>query len=93
LLHITPSERIALELLAAGVATNELASRLGLNTCEIDAHLASLFARMGAASQTEAVAFAMRRGLLSTGSQMISLGGDSAPVRDAQAMTDLVTET
>jgi DNA-binding CsgD family transcriptional regulator len=71
-LHITPSERIALELLASGIATNELASRLGLSTCEIDAHLASLFARMGAASRTEAVAFAMRRGLLSTGSHVIS---------------------
>ena len=47
--------------------TNELASRLGLSTAEIDAHLASLFARMGAASRTEAVAFAMRRGLLSSG--------------------------
>jgi NarL family two-component system response regulator YdfI len=67
-LHITPSERIALELLAAGIATNELASRLGLSTCEINARLASLFARMGAASRTEAVAFAMKRGLLSIGS-------------------------
>ena len=67
MLRITPSERRALELLAAGIATNELASRLGLSTAEIDAHLASLFARMGAASRTEAVAFAMRRGLLSSG--------------------------
>jgi DNA-binding CsgD family transcriptional regulator len=71
-LHITPSERVALELLAAGMATDELAGRLGLRTCEIDAHLASLFARMGAASRTEAVAFAMRRGLLSSGSHVIN---------------------
>jgi len=71
-LQITPSERIALELLAAGIATNELASRLGLSTCEIDGHLASLFARMGAASRTEAVAFAIRRELLSSGSHVIS---------------------
>jgi len=71
-LHITPSERIALELLAAGIATNELASRLGLSTREIDAQLASLFARMGAASRAEAVAFAMRRGLLSAVPELIS---------------------
>jgi len=71
-LHITPSERIALELLASGIATNELASRLGLSTREIDAQLASLFARMGAASRAEAVAFAMRRGLLSAGPELIS---------------------
>lgn len=66
MLHITPTERAALQLLATGIGTGELAGRLGLSAYEIDAHLASLFARMGAASRTEAVASAMRRGLLTS---------------------------
>lgn len=64
MLHITPSERTALQLLATGIATRELAGRLGLSAYDIDAQLASLFVRMGAANRTEAVASAMRRGLL-----------------------------
>ena len=64
MLHITPAERTALQLLATGIATRELAGRLGLSAFEIDSHLASLFARMGAANRSEAVASATRRGLL-----------------------------
>jgi DNA-binding CsgD family transcriptional regulator len=63
-LQITPSERAALQLLANGKATNEIAGRLGISECEIEAHLTGLFARMGAASRSEAIAAAFRRGLL-----------------------------
>jgi len=50
--------------LASGIATHELAGRLGVSAREIETHLNTLFARMGAASRTEAVAAAFRRGLL-----------------------------
>jgi DNA-binding NarL/FixJ family response regulator len=63
-LHITPWERSVLELLASGLATNELARRLGVTEPEMEARLITLFARMGAATQADAVASASRRGLL-----------------------------
>ena len=64
MLQITPLERVALQLLASGIATHELAGRLGVSAREIETHLNTLFERMGAASRTEAVAAAFRRGLL-----------------------------
>ena len=64
MLHITPWERSALELLATGTSTNGMASRLGITASEIELRLSALFARMGAASATEAVRAAARRGLL-----------------------------
>jgi len=63
-LQITPSERALLECLANGAAVNEIARRLGANEHQIDASLHSLFARMGVTSRAEAVAAALRRGLL-----------------------------
>jgi DNA-binding NarL/FixJ family response regulator len=64
LLQITPHERVALQLLADGTGTRGIADRLGVSEPEVEAHLSGLFARMGAASRTEAVAAAWRRGLL-----------------------------
>jgi DNA-binding CsgD family transcriptional regulator len=63
-LHITPSERAALNLLANGVSTSELADRLGISEPEMHAQLTTLFTRMGAVSRADAVAAAFRRGLL-----------------------------
>ena len=65
MLRITPWERSALQLLADGKAADEVASYLGVGENEIEGHLATLFARMGAANRTEAIAAAGRRGLLS----------------------------
>ena len=63
-LHITPSERAVLEYLASGAATHEIARRLGMNEPDIETWLQTLFARMGVRTRAEAVAAAMRRGLL-----------------------------
>jgi DNA-binding NarL/FixJ family response regulator len=65
-LHITPSDRDTLQLLANGTAAIEIANDLGLPESEIESHLTRLFARMGAASPAEAVAIALKRGLLNT---------------------------
>jgi DNA-binding NarL/FixJ family response regulator len=70
ILQITPWERTALQLLANGKATHEMAGRLGLSECEVESHLTTLFARMGAASRTEAIAAAVRRGLLTPDDQI-----------------------
>ena len=63
MLQITPSERTALELLANGQPITAIAACLGVCVTEVDAHLASLFVRMGVHSRAEAVAAAWRRGL------------------------------
>jgi len=63
-LHITPWERSALELLANGTTTTGMASRLNLSEPEIELRLHELFTRMGASSASDAVVAASRRGLL-----------------------------
>jgi LuxR family transcriptional regulator, quorum-sensing system regulator BjaR1 len=64
-LRITPWERSALQLLAEGKAPSELAGCLRIDECEVEDSLTTLFARMGAANRSEAIAEALRRGLLS----------------------------
>jgi DNA-binding CsgD family transcriptional regulator len=63
-LQITPSERDALELLANGTTTDEIARCLGVTVSEAEARLAALFAKMGTATRRDAVAAAFRRGLV-----------------------------
>jgi DNA-binding CsgD family transcriptional regulator len=63
-LQITPSERDALELLANGTTTDEIARCLGVAMSEVEARLAALFAKMGTATRGDAVAAAFRRGLV-----------------------------
>ena len=65
-LHITPRERLTLRLLAAGIPVHEMASQLGTSEFELELQLRTLFARMGAASPADAVAGALRRGLLAS---------------------------
>ena len=63
-LHITPWERRVLEQLATGVATREIAHRLGMNEPDVQSRLNTLFTRMGVRTRAEAIAAATRRGLL-----------------------------
>jgi two-component system competent response regulator ComA len=67
-LTITTSERAALQLLAIGSTSGALADRLGMRARDVDAWLAALFAKMGVASRTEALADAVRRGLVTPAS-------------------------
>jgi DNA-binding CsgD family transcriptional regulator len=64
-LQITPSERHALQLLANGNTTNDVATGLGIGELETEVLLAKLFAELGAASQAQAIAAAHKRGLVS----------------------------
>lgn len=64
LLHITPWERSALQSLSAGVTPEQLASVMGISEGDIRDRLSSLFVRLGAASETDAIAVACRRGLI-----------------------------
>jgi DNA-binding NarL/FixJ family response regulator len=62
-LQITPWERDALQLLAAGVADDEIAGVLGIGEGTVNSYLAYLFEKLGVTSRSEAVMAATRRGL------------------------------
>ena len=75
MLRITPEERAALQLLADGQGSGQIAGRLGIGLDELDRYLAGLFGRMGASGPGEAVAQALRRGLLAvTGTPDLKAG-------------------
>jgi DNA-binding NarL/FixJ family response regulator len=63
-LQITPSERHVLQLLAGGHTKTELANDLGMGLVEIEVLWTRLFIALGAATQTEAIAAAHKRGLV-----------------------------
>jgi DNA-binding CsgD family transcriptional regulator len=67
MLHITPDERDTLWLLANGATRARIAGHLGTSVPEVDLLVRALCVRMGAASETDAVAAARRRGLLDGG--------------------------
>jgi DNA-binding NarL/FixJ family response regulator len=64
-LLITPWERTALQLLAAGLTIHEMARRFEMAEAELERQLASLFGRLGTTTAAEALTTAARRGLLS----------------------------
>ena len=63
-LQITPLERRALQLLAGGRTTGDVAAGLGMSAIETETLLTDLFTAMGASTRVQAVAAAHRRGLL-----------------------------
>ena len=63
-LQITPSERNVLQLLAGGHSNTTLANSLGMGPVEVELLLARLFVALGATTQAEAIAAALKRGLV-----------------------------
>jgi len=61
---LTSREREILELMADGANNRVIASRLAISRHTVKFHVASILAKLGAASRTEAVALALRSGLL-----------------------------
>jgi two-component system nitrate/nitrite response regulator NarL len=62
---LTAREREVLELVAAGLPNKTIARELGISEHTAKFHVGSLLAKLGAASRTEAVTIATRRGILS----------------------------
>ena len=62
--RLTPREGEVLKLLAKGVARKQMASALGISIASIDTHVKSLYRKLGASSQTEAVNAGLRLGLV-----------------------------
>jgi len=61
---LTAREMEVLKLLASGLPNKTIAARLKISSHTAKFHVASILAKLGAASRTEAVAVGMRRGLL-----------------------------
>ncbi|RIK42737.1 MAG: DNA-binding response regulator [Chloroflexi bacterium] len=62
--HLTERETQVLQLLALGLPNKTIASELGISEHTAKFHVGSIMTKLGAASRTEAVALAARRGLL-----------------------------
>lgn len=61
---LTPRERDVLHGLAAGGSNADIARRLGISEHTVRNHVHSLLGKLGVANRTDAVATALRRGLL-----------------------------
>jgi DNA-binding NarL/FixJ family response regulator len=61
---LTERELELLDLLAEGISNKLIAHRLGISEHTVKTHVASIFAKLGVSSRTEAVLQAIRRGLV-----------------------------
>jgi two-component system, NarL family, response regulator YdfI len=59
---LTAREREVLQLMAEGLANRQIAARLHISPHTVKFHVASVLAKLGAASRTEAVTLGARRG-------------------------------
>ena len=61
---LTSREHTVLQLMAEGLGNKEIGSRLDISAHTVKFHVASVLAKLGARSRTEAVSAGLRRGLL-----------------------------
>ncbi len=61
---LSAREREVLALISEGLANKQIAPRLGISEHTVKAHIAAVFAKLGAGTRAEAVVTAARRGLL-----------------------------
>jgi DNA-binding NarL/FixJ family response regulator len=61
---LTPRERGVLDLLAHGLTNRQIADRLGISEHTAKFHVATISAKLGAVSRTDAVTRGVRRGLV-----------------------------
>jgi DNA-binding NarL/FixJ family response regulator len=61
---LTRRELSVLRLVAQGLSNKEVAGELGISTHTVKYHLASLLAKLGVHSRTEAVSIGLRKGLV-----------------------------
>ena len=63
-IQITPRELQTLQLLAAGLSNKEIAKALKVSPRTVNFHLDNLYSKLSVGSRTEAVVYAIRRGLI-----------------------------
>lgn len=62
--QLTPREHDVLELLVDGASNKEIGRRLDISTSTVKFHVRSIADKLGADGRTEAVAHALRRGII-----------------------------
>ena len=62
--HFGGREREVLSLLVKGMSNNEIADKLVVSRSTVKFHVSSILSKMGVASRTEAVAFALQNHLI-----------------------------
>ena len=62
--ELSPREEEVLQLIADGLAPNEVAERLYISPRTVKNHLASAYSKLGARDRTDAVLRAVRRGII-----------------------------
>jgi DNA-binding NarL/FixJ family response regulator len=62
--RLTPRETEILAMMAEGLGNKRIATRLAISSHTVKFHVASILAKLGAASRTEAVTIGVRRGLI-----------------------------
>lgn len=62
--QLTEREMEVLKLAARGITNREIASELVISIRTVQVHLSNIFGKLGVGSRTEAVVYALRKGLL-----------------------------
>lgn len=62
--HLSPREAEVLVLLAEGAPNKVIARRLDISIHTVKFHVAAILVKLGAANRTDAIAIAMRQGLV-----------------------------
>jgi DNA-binding NarL/FixJ family response regulator len=62
--HLTSREVHVLKLVTAGLTNREIAEQLGLSSRTVDAHLRSVFGKIGVGSRSAATRYAVEHGLV-----------------------------
>jgi DNA-binding NarL/FixJ family response regulator len=62
--HLTSREVHVLKLVSAGLTNREIAESLGLSSRTVDAHLRSIFGKIGVGSRSAATRYAVEHGLV-----------------------------
>ena len=62
--EVTPRQRELLRLMADGLDTEDAASALGVSPETVKTHVEGVMSKLGASGRTEAVAIALRRGII-----------------------------